>query len=112
MNSGRTASQLGTLSSGRTSTDVTATRETELSTAETGAPVWADTQAKQVAPGLSACACTCTACAQTANRTSVTQTAQAQRFQRNSNFAELSIIDGGTKSMYPELYNELRIYRP
>jgi hypothetical protein len=106
MKRGRTASKLGLASWGRTSTDVMATSGTELTTGETGAPEWAETQARQVRPEVSPFACTCTACAHTANRMSVTKTADAHLFHWNSKFAEVCIIR--TSSLYAELYNELR----
>jgi hypothetical protein len=104
MKRGRAASQLGIASWAITSTEVTATSKTELGTGETGVPVWADTQAKQGDPESSDWVCTCAACAHTANRMSVIQTAQAPCFQRN--FSETPVM---VNSLNAELYNEFRI---
>jgi hypothetical protein len=96
MKRGRTASQWGIADSERTSTAVMATSETESGAAETGAPEWADTHARQVPPEASALACTCTACAHTANRTMATQTDETHHFQRNSNIGEVFIMGATT----------------
>ena len=109
MKRGRTASKLGTSSSVRTVAEVTTTSATALKTAETGAPVCADTQARHVAPESSPRVWTCTACAQTQNNRIATHKAVAHRVQRNSNLAEVPVI--GT-SLYTELYNELRFCQP
>ncbi len=102
MKRGRTASQLGVSSSCRTRTAVMATRCTALTTATTGTPVWAETQARQVAPEVSPWACTWTACAHTANSTSTKHTVVAHNFQRNSNLVGVFLMG---LNKYAELYN-------
>lgn len=81
-------------------------RSTELAIATTGIAVWADRQARQVAPEGSPYACICTACTHTASRMNITIAVEARRFQRNSNLALVSIMDGNNG--YAELYNEFR----
>ena len=93
MKRGRAASHLGISSSCRTRTDVMATRCTELTIATIGAPVWAETQARQVAPDGSPWACTCTACTHTASRISIKQTVEAHHFHRDSTLAVVFIIE-------------------
>jgi hypothetical protein len=93
MKRGRTASKFGTSDSCRTKTRVTAIRNPDATMDATGTPVWADTQARQVAPGSSRSTCICTACAHTANSMSVTNTLQAHRLERGSNLAKPWVID-------------------
>lgn len=93
MKRGRAASQLGTSGSCRTRTNVMAMRSPELTIDATGTPVWADTQAKQVAPDGSRSTCICTACAQTASRMSITNTVEAHCLQRRSKLAGVCVMD-------------------